>query len=197
MRNALIGLSLLPLIACGTVQPSLPANTDEIDNQVSAGLEMPSDDNPVVLGQNGVMLLWCADADGGCYGTAALVFAGTTPSFPMNWDPSQSPLAFGTYTDNASGQTAFVTQFPYPSSGRGDAAEPDAVNVDWETGDGSDLGEAGINDGWFNLYEGSENVEWVSDCGHYHLNILFGWDGDGNVDVPTNAASYGEDYCAE
>lgn len=188
---ALLALSFT-LFACNSLNTR--AAEDLADEQISSGtVTMPTSENRAVLGDEGMMYLYCAGADGGCYGTDALVFAGTSPNFPLNWDPATSDLAFGTYTTD-DGSMAFVTQFPYPSSGRGDAATPDAVNVDWETGEGSDLGEEGLNDGWYNLVEG-ENVGWVSDCGHYHLNIFFDWESDGSRGDSSNAATYGEDFC--
>jgi hypothetical protein len=186
----------LTLFACGTVQQA--AQITAADQVESGSVQMPTQENPVALGSQGMMYLYCANADGGCFGTFSLVFAGTSPDFPLNWDPALSDRAFGTYTA-PNGSMAFVTQFPYPSAGRGDAAEPDAVMVDWETGDNANLGEMGLNDGWYNLptANGTPYIQIISDCGHPHPNIVWGWDVYGEVSLPANVASFGEDYCAE
>lgn len=168
--------------------------------QLSSGeVVLPTMDTPVVMGREGMIYLTCELADDGCFAPVNLFFAGTSPDLALNWDPATSTLAFGTFTPSSGELPTFVTKFPYPSSGRGNAAEPDAVNVDWETGEGADLGEEGLNDGWYNLpaESGVPNVQWVSDCGVYHPNIVFGWDENGDVSIPSNVASLGEDYCAD
>ncbi|MEK7632527.1 MAG: hypothetical protein AAB473_01930 [Patescibacteria group bacterium] len=180
-------------LACSTY-----GSAEEIAaQQVSSGaVIMPTSAAPVAYGPEGMMYLYCAAADEGCYGTAELNLCGTSPDFPIQWKPALCDDAFGTFTAD-SGQMAFVTQIPYPSAGRGDAATPDAVNVAWNEEDGTDLAEEGLDDGWFNLptTNGVPYVQMISDCGHYHPNIVWGWDVDGDVSLPANVASYGEDYC--
>lgn len=201
MTRSILGLSLiastLTLGACTTFDKSAPAE-DVADEQVSSGsVTMPTSTAPVSLGNNGMMYLFCGNADEGCYGTTELNLCGTSPDFPIQWDPALCNDAFGTYTA-PDGTMAFVTQLPFPSAGRGDAATPDAVNVAWDVEDGTELGEEGLDDGWFNLptTNGVPNVQMISDCGHYHPNIVWGWNVEGLVDIPTNVASLGEDYCA-
>ncbi len=195
--------SFLPLVlpviftlgACKMQESSDQVNDKAADQVSSGAVSMPTITSPVSLGAEGMMYLYCGNADEGCFGTVKLNLCGTSPDFAIQWDPALCNDAFGTFTTDDS--MAFVTQLPWPSAGRGNAATEDAVPVDWSTSDGSELGSEGYDDGWYNLptTNGVQNIEMVSDCGSYHPNIVWGWDGVGAVKLPTNVASYGEDYC--
>lgn len=182
---------------CGTVQPVDQATADQADVQIGSGeVTMPTSTAPVALGKYGMMYLFAGLMDGGIYGATEFNMCGFAEGFAMQWDPSLCDQAFGTYTA-PDGQVALVTQFMYPSAIRGNAATPDAIMVDWESGDGNNLGEEGLNDGWYNvpMENGVPYTFLYTDCEHPHANIYAGWDRDGNIALPVDPGSLGEDYC--
>lgn len=195
MSLKLFALFILAFLstACGTAQPEIQEVQDRLD---SGDLWAPSEAEPVVLATKAKMLLYCNDRDGGCFNKDTLVLAGVGVNVVINWDPGESDLEFGTVTDPETGLPVFVVVMPYGSSGRGNAADVDAVNVDWVSEDGSDLASEGLSDGWYNLKEGADWVHTVYNCGKPSLNLTWGFDADGNPDelAALAALTYGEDY---
>ena len=189
----LIALTLT-LVACNSLPRSA---SDMADEQVSSGtVTMPTASNPVVYGTDGMMYLYTGYVDGGVYNVSEFNMCGDAQGFAMQWDPKLCDQAFGTYTAST-GEVALVTQFPYPSAFRGTPATPDAVTVDWEAGNGDNLGEQGLNDGWYNTPDenGIPNVFQYTDCGWSHPNIYGGWDRNGDIALPIDPSELGEDFC--
>lgn len=186
--------ALAVLVGCSSM--TIDAATRSVaDSQVGGGLIMPTSVAPVSLGDEGMMYVYPGAADGGQWGTNELNLCGTSPDFAIQWNPALCNDSFGLYTA-PSGVSAFVVQLPWPSAGRGNAAEPDAIQIDWTNMDGSTLGQLGLDDGWVNLPEGVgiPYIQMVTDAGWYHPNIVWGWNATGAIDIPTNVATYGEDY---
>lgn len=182
---------LFLLAGCGVAQrdPAIMA-----DEQISSGqVTMPTASNPISLGYDGMMYLLSSLADDGGL-TKELSHYGACTGIACQWDPEvDNGRPFGTYTQD--GVTVFYTQFPLGVQGRGNAAEPGSEMVNWDDESEIDAESQGVADGWYDLPWVGDFITVVSDCGSMHPNYYFGWDLDGNVDLPEDPSSIGENYC--
>ncbi|MFA6017641.1 MAG: hypothetical protein WCT28_03840 [Patescibacteria group bacterium] len=185
--------------ACG-VAPVDSETTALAEEQVSSGLLISiGPGNPIILLEGGMMYLEVSLADDGV-STDALSFYGDCQGLPCQWDPTvDDGRGFELYYDPNTGEPlAFYTKFSYPSSGRGNAAEPGSEGMAWD-GDDTDAESEGVADGWYHL-PADDTVPYitmVTDCGRTHPNIYFAFDADGKVatDEVESPAALGSDYC--
>lgn len=183
------------LMGCSTM--SVDEATKLIaDEQVSTGeLLMPTQENPVAHGYEGILMLYVANADNGA-ATKALGHYGVCTETPCQWDPEVNEgRPYGMYTA-PDGQMAFLVQFQYPNQGRGNAAEPGSEMVDWENEVANAQGE-GEADGWYELPTEGDYITTVTDCGQMHPNYYFGWSTDGDMNLPEDPSALGEPYCGD
>ncbi len=196
MSLRFVSLFLVIASACTTYGAKSPK--DEASEQIASGDALaPTNDQPVVIGNNGLLMLYCAYRAGGCGNLDQFGQLGVSPDLVMNWDPAKATFVFD-YIDGPDGNPIYTATFPYPSSFRGIPAEFDAKEVDWSTEDGSELAKLGQSDGYYGLKTSFDNVATVYNCnGKPSLNIIAGWDEDGNPDYmkANQAITYGEDYC--
>lgn len=194
MTRSLVLLFLAALTGC-TTYPSTSAT--EASSQIASGTALaPTNDNPVVLGDRGLLMLYCAYRSGGCGNYDQFGQLGVSPDLVMNWIPADATYIFD-FIEGEDGLPIYTVTFPYPSSFRGIAAEFDAVQVDWTTSDGSESAAEGQSDGYYGpLADSMDNVTTVYNCGHPSRNFLAAWDENGSPDYAKAAlaANYGEDY---
>lgn len=188
----LIALTLI-LTGCN----SLPRDAaDMADEQIESGqITLPTQQAPISLGFDGMLYQYVAIADNA--GMGELGHYGACVGVACQWDPEvNSGRPFGTYTDSATGQVVLYTQFPVPVTGRGNSAIPGSKLVDWE-GDDTNAEAEGVADGWSGLPmdDSVPYITIVTDCGEMHPNYFFGWDSDGNVALPEDPGSIGENAC--
>lgn len=182
---------VLSFLACSTYTDSQAAAVSDVDSQVAAGLQLPSNTNPVVFADNGIVLLYPLLADSGAAADdLELRVAGiaSNDAFDVGHYP------FWGYVDpNTGALLAYETQLPFPMEIRGNAAESWAVMNDWTTTD-DDVGA--LDDGWYNLPQYGANILTWYDCGVAHPDLYGGWSADGKVNPNVQGASIGEDACA-
>lgn len=181
----------LTLVACGTVQMDPDVTVQE---QIESGeVVMPTAQNPISLGNDGIAYIYPTVADEGL--ASPVSFYGVCVGQACQWNPEKgNGLPYMTYTRD--GVTVLYTQFRLGVQGRGGIAQPGSALVDWSSDD-SNSEEDGLADGWGNLPWEGDYITVVTDCGKMHPNFFFGWDSDGNIDLPEDPGSLGEDACWE